>query len=238
MNATDPLVAKFYVRLALRRQARARCRMLDEGPRAAFRILGARRGNGRGRRAARRCTSIELVRDRAQPARAAADRVGAQGLRREHARARPPRAHDPVHDATGGPPKPEDGADLTSDRRARTNYWDRPYDGAWNLDARRQEPRADAAHLHQVEDGRRQPRRHDHAAPGRSSRCRRSTLDLHGLDYDLPLSATDEPLQLTLAEVHGDIDLVNEQGYDREDQGARSAAARSPARSWSSRRSA
>jgi hypothetical protein len=38
------------------------------------------------------------------------------------------------------------------------------------------------------------------------------TLDLEGLDFDVPLSQIEEPVRLTLAEVHGDIDLVNEQG--------------------------
>ncbi|MGN6110843.1 MAG: hypothetical protein ACTHU0_37420, partial [Kofleriaceae bacterium] len=38
-------------------------------------------------------------------------------------------------------------------------------------------------------------------------------LDLENLDVDVPLTAGVEPLRLTLAEVHGKIDLVNEQGY-------------------------
>src|SRR6185295_13335665 len=38
-------------------------------------------------------------------------------------------------------------------------------------------------------------------------------LDLKGVDVDVPIGKTQEPLRLTLAELHGKIDLVNEEGY-------------------------
>src|SRR6185503_143504 len=34
-----------------------------------------------------------------------------------------------------------------------------------------------------------------------------------GVDFDVSLGKTQEPLRLTLAELHGKIDLVNEEGY-------------------------
>ena len=98
-----------------------------EGPRGAVRDRARRR--------------------RARPARAAADRVGAPRLRREHARARPPaRRRCRARPTRRAAPKPSDGADAPRSSGELDNYWDRPYDGAWNLALDAQEPRPDGAH--------------------------------------------------------------------------------------------
>src|SRR3569623_805151 len=113
MDPTDPLVAKFYVRLALK-GGRTHIRILDEGPRSSFRILGE---NGLG----------------------------------------------------------------SAWAKGRTAYY--------------------ALELSTI------------ALRGPCVALPRVELNLHDLDYDIPLSKIEEPVRLTLAEVHGGIDLVNDEGY-------------------------
>ena len=204
-------------------------RILDEGPRAAFRLPGTTAlADDYRRRAARRCTSsscptIRLDRLAQLPTEWAQAR-----LRREHAEL-DAAAHTLPCATRAGRRRPKDGADLHLTGEL-LDYWDRPYDGAWNLELDGEEPRADAAHVHQVDDGRRQPRRHDRAARAVRRAAARSSSNLHDLDFDVPLSANEEPVRLTLAEVHGGIDLVNDEGYIEKTK-ALVRAARSPARS-------
>ena len=208
MDATDPLVAKFYVRLALR-SSHGRLRVFDEGPRAAFGIPVARGTNapwGKGRTAYYDIQLSEVVLDRLaqMPTDWARKDYVANTLELDlHAKT------IPCASATGAP-KPEDGADLHISGELE-NYWDRPYDGAWNLalDIKNLGPTLHTCIKSKMGGDNLGGRV---TLTGPFIALPKVTLDLHGLDYDLPLVATADPLHLTLAEVHGEIDLVNDQG--------------------------
>ncbi len=163
MDATDPLVAKFYVRFGVTAR-HGYVVVNDEGPRDAFRIPGSsprapgpgptpaseRRPAARGLPRRRPLLPLPDRADRrpAEPARAAPHRVVPQGLRGQHARARPRGAHPAVRRAAAcgrgrrrsrpalaastSPPDPAAGAQLHLTGELH-NYWDRPYDGSWNL---------------------------------------------------------------------------------------------------------
>ncbi len=175
MDATDPLVAKFYVRLALR-GGHGHVRVFDEGPRSAFALPIGHGMNGDWAKGRHAWYDIELSEVVLRPARPDADRVGAQGLRREHARARSFGAYASRARATRADRRARPTARTSSVSGELKNYWDRPYDGAWNLALDLQEPRPDPAHLHQVQARRRRTSVADHddrpvhrAAQGRRS---------------------------------------------------------------------
>ncbi|HEX3764232.1 MAG TPA: translocation/assembly module TamB domain-containing protein [Kofleriaceae bacterium] len=215
MDPTDPLVAKFYVRLAVAAR-RGTVRILDEGPRTAFRLpaRGAIGGGGAevypppGRTARYQLSLADIKLDRlAQlPAQWARRDFVANSLELElHARTLPCAV-------PGGPtPEPADGAELHLSGEL-FSYWDRPYDGAWNL-------RLDAKNLGPTVRSCIQPMIGGDKLDGTISLTGPFVaqpavgLDLTGVDVDVPLGKTGEPLRLTLAELHGKIDLVNEEGY-------------------------
>ncbi|MEO8844150.1 MAG: translocation/assembly module TamB domain-containing protein [Kofleriaceae bacterium] len=209
MDATDPLVAKFYVRLALR-ASHGRVRVFDEGPRSAFGLPIAR-GSGtlwaKGRNAMYDIELSEVVLNRlAQMPTDWAHKDYVANTLELDLRAKT----IPCKSATGGPPRLEDGADLAFSGELE-NYWDRPYDGAWNLalDIKNLGPTLHTCIKSKLSGDNLGGRI---TLTGPFIALPKVTLDLHGLDYDLPLISTAAPLHLTLAEVHGEIDLVNDQG--------------------------
>lgn len=206
MNATDPLVAKFYVRLALK-GGRTHIRILDEGPRSSFRVLG---DNGMGNEWAKgrkalyelELSDIALQRLAQLPTEWGKRDFVANTLSLAVT------AHTLPCTAN---PRPEDGADVRITGEL-LDYWDRPYDGAWNLDlaVKNLGPTLRTC-IKSTMGG-------DNlggtiALRGPFVALPRVELNLHDLDYDIPLSKNEEPVRLTLAEVHGGIDLVNDEGY-------------------------
>jgi TamB, inner membrane protein subunit of TAM complex len=215
MDPTDPLVSKFYVRLGVTSQ-RGTLRILDEGPRATFRLpaRGAIGGGGAevyppaGRRARYQLQLTDIVLDRlAQlPAEWARKDFVANTLELElHARTLPcPTVASPN-------PDPRDGATLHASGEL-FSYWDRPYDGAWNLrlDAKSLGPTLRSC-INPMIGGDQLDGTISLTGPFVASPA--IGLDLTGVDIDVPIGRTEEPLRLTLAELHGKIDLVNEEGY-------------------------
>jgi hypothetical protein len=185
-------------------------RILDEGPRAAFHIpgsqgLGDAWGKGRTAR-------YELEVDQVQIDRLA--QLPTQWPRRDYvANTLELRAHAhtvPCKTEDGIVASPKDGADIELGGEL-LDYWDRPYDGQWNLtlDVKNFGPTLRTCIKPKMGG--------DNLGgtvkiTGPFLAMPKVTLDLHGLDFDVTLSAKEEPLRLTLAEVHGDIDLVDEQG--------------------------
>lgn len=217
MDPIDPLVAKFYVRLGVTAK-KGVVRIQDEGPRDSFRLPAAPPFGGRSpspevypppQRAAKyeiALTDIRLNRLAQLPTEWPRKDFVANTLDLDlQARTLPcPTEADPH-------PDPARGAllHLTGELH---NYWDRPYDGSWNLalDAKNLGPTIRSCIMPAIGgddlDGRITLTGPFIASPAIG-------LDLKNLDYDLSLSANEAPLRLTLAEVHGKIDLVNEQGY-------------------------
>ncbi len=213
MDATDPLVAKFYVRLAVF-AAQGNVRILDEGPRAAFRM------------------PLEGIAPATQvyppPGRVAPYEIGLVDVKLNRLGQMPTEwaRHDYVANtleldlqattvACGPDAKPN--GDRTNGAQLHLTgeldgYWDRPYDGAWNL-------KLDAKNLGAtVRTCIKSSMGGDDlngtiTLTGPFVASPRIGLDLKNLDVSVPLRANEEPLQLTLAEVHGGIDLVNEQGF-------------------------
>src|SRR5262249_29851775 len=90
-------------------------------------------------------------------------------------------------------------------------YWDRPYDGSWNLalDAKNLGPTVRSC-IKSTAGG-----DNLNAAitlTGPFVAMPKIGLELHDLDVDVPLRRGEDPLRLTLAEVHGSVDMVNDQG--------------------------
>ncbi len=216
MDATDPLVAKFYVRLdvAARRGAVG---ILDEGPRTTFRLPG--RGpaggaaisetfppKGRSARYTLALTDIKLDRLAQLPSEWAHHDFVANTLELD-LQARTVPCATPEAPA----PDPRDGAKVHLSGEL-FNYWDRPYDGAWNLklDGKNMGPTIRSCIMPAVGgdqlDG-------TISLTGPFVAQPAVGLDLTGVDYDVALRKDEEPLRLTLAELHGKIDLVNEEGY-------------------------
>ncbi len=211
MNPVDPLVAKFYVRLGVTAQ-RGVLRIQDEGPREAFRIPIASPApeayppGGRKAEYAIDLTEIRLNRLAQLPTEWPRRNFVANTLEVDLEARTVPCAKD------GEPrPDPAQGARLHLTGELH-NYWDRPYDGSWNLalDAKNLGPTIRSCIMPSIGgenlDGRITVTGPFVASPAIG-------LDLQNLDYDISLSAKEPPLRLTLAEVHGKIDLVNEQGY-------------------------
>jgi hypothetical protein len=206
MNANDPLVAKFYVRLALH-GGHTQIRVLDEGPRAAFHLpgtggLGDAFGKGRKAEYELQLSEVKLDRLAELPTEWAKHDYVANTLSLALS------AHT-IPCGQGG--KIEDGADLRLTGEL-LDWWDRPYDGSWNLDlaVKNLGPTLRTC-IKSTMGG-------DNLGGTISLRgpfvaLPRVELNLHDLDVDVPLSAKEEPVRLTLAEVHGGIDLVNDEGY-------------------------
>ncbi|MEO8840903.1 MAG: translocation/assembly module TamB domain-containing protein [Kofleriaceae bacterium] len=212
MDATDPLIAKFYVRLALR-GGHGRVRVFDEGPRGSFQLPiagGVRSLNDewtKGRKAMYDIELSEVVLDRLaqMPTEWSHKDYIANTLELDL------RAHTlPCKGGDKGRGRDVDGADIHISGELE-NYWDRPYDGAWNL-------ALELANLGPTLHTCIKSKMGGDNLGGRITltgpfiASPKVTLDLHGLDYDLPLTSKAEPLHLTLAEVHGVVDLVNDQG--------------------------
>lgn len=217
MDPEDPLVARFYVRLGVTAR-KGTLRILDEGPRETFRIPDAPPY----REAA---ASPEIYPPKGRTSKYAIDLADIRLNRLAQLPTEWPRRDFvantleldleartlPCAVPGGDPPDPAQGARLHLTGELH-NYWDRPYDGSWNLalDAKNLGPTIRSCIMPSIGgdnlDGRITLTGPFIASPAVG-------LDLQNLDYDLSLSAAEEPLRLTLAEVHGKIDLVNEQGY-------------------------
>ncbi|NVB78252.1 MAG: hypothetical protein HOV81_07655 [Kofleriaceae bacterium] len=208
MNAMDPLVPKFYVRLALKGK-HAYVRVLDEGPRGAFVLPGQRMNTAwnADRKALYELELSEIVVNRlAQlPDQWGKKDYVANNLELDV------QMHTLPCKTSGAPaPTAKDGADvhLTG---SLLEWWDRPYDGKWDL----------ALAVKNLGPTLRTCIKSTMGGENLNGTIKLSgpfianpkvSLDLEGLDFDVALAQDKEPLRLTLAEVHGDIDLVNEQG--------------------------
>lgn len=213
MDATDPLVAKFYVRLGVTAK-RGTIRIRDEGPRSAFRLPYAAGGTvqeeafppeGRKPEYQVALTDIKLNRLAQMPGEWARKDFVANTLELDlEARTLPcPTTYD-------ASPDPAKGASLHLTGELH-NYWDRPYDGSWNLllDAKNVGPTIRSCIDDSVGgdalDG-------TVTLTGPFVASPKVGLAFKNLDVDVPLGAKEEPLRLTLAELQASIDLVNEQG--------------------------
>lgn len=213
MDPTDPLVAKFYVRLAVTAR-RGMVRLQDEGPRSAFRLpypgasptAEAYPPPGRKAQYQIALSDIRLNRLAQLPTEWPRRDFVANTLEIDlEARTLPCASAADTH------PDPATGATLHLSGELH-NYWDRPYDGAWNLalDAKNLGPTIRSC-IDPGIGGDSLEGKITLTGPFIASPA--IGLDLQNLDVDVPLTADQEPLRLTLAEVHGKIDLVNEQGY-------------------------
>ena len=205
MDPSDPLIAKFYVRLQLH-SSHGRVRIYDEGPRATFRVPDAGQAWGAGRTAWYDIELSSIVLDRlAQlPTDWAHKDFVANTLELDAT------MHTlPCRTEGGPPPSPKDGADIHLFGEL-ANYWDHPYGGTWNLavDVKNFGPTLRSCIKSKMGGDNLGGRI---TLTGPFIALPKVTLDLHDLDFDVPLSKT-EPLPLTLAEIHGEIDLVNDQG--------------------------
>jgi len=213
MDPTDPLVAKFYVRLAVE-AAQGTVRILDEGARSAFRMplegfapaTQVYPPPGREAMYEIGLVDVKLNRLGQMPTEWARRDYVANTLELDL-------QATTVPCATQGLPAPErkDGAKLHLTGEL-DGYWDRPYDGAWNLklDAKNLGPTVRSCIKSSMGGD---DLNGTISLTGPFVASPRVGLDLKNLDVAVPLRANEEPLQLTLAEVHGGIDLVNEQGF-------------------------
>ena len=163
MDPTDPLVAKFYVRLAVAAR-RGTVRILDEGPRATFRLPRAARSAAAAPRSTRRPGGARATSSRsptsssiASPSCPRSGRATTSSPTRSSSictparcPARPPRCRRPSR-ATA--PTPHLGRAVQLLGPALRRRVEPP--------ARRQGPRADRPVVHQPDDRRRPARRHD-----------------------------------------------------------------------------
>ena len=205
MDGTDPLVAKFYVNLALTGR-HGIIRVLDKGPRQSFRI--AAENPDRQKRHAQyqiELADIRLDRLAQLPTEWARHNFVANTLELDGT------LHTIACASEDGVPAPTtDGAEIHIGGEL-LNYWDRPYDGEWALalETKNLGPTLRTCINHKLGG--------DNLAgtialSGPFIAQPKVRLDLHDLDFDLPLRRGQDPLRLTLAEVHGEIDLVNEHG--------------------------
>ncbi len=206
MNATDPLVPKFYVRLALAGK-HSTLRIFDEGKRETFVMpggLNAQWAAGRKARYVVELSDININRLAQLPDQWAKHDYVANNLEMDIT------AHTIPCKTNGIAGNPAEGAALHLTGQL-LEWWDRPYDGKWDLalDVKNFGPTLRSCIKSNLGG--------DNLygtikLSGPFIARPKVSLDLHGLDFDIPLSAKEEPLRLTLAEVDGDIDLVNEQG--------------------------
>ena len=223
MDPTDPLIAKFYVRLAVS-SPKGLLRINDEGPRTSFRM--------------------PLLPDpRMAPVYPPRDRlarydIGLVDVKLNRLAQLPTKwpSHDFIANTLEldlaaravpcelAPGEPEDGRLIPRDKFDEkevgairltgelNRYFDRPYDGSWNLklDAKNLGPLVRSCIKRTVGGD---DLNGTITLTGPFVAAPKIGLDLKNLDFDVPLRAEEEPLRLTLAEVHGGIDLVNEQGF-------------------------
>ncbi|HEU4732429.1 MAG TPA: translocation/assembly module TamB domain-containing protein [Kofleriaceae bacterium] len=231
MDPNDPLVAKFYVRLGVAAR-RGLVRVLDEGPRSTFRLPSpGQRGTAalaeayapasRSALYQLALTDIRLDRLAQLPNEWARHDFVANTLEIDLKARTLPCAADPTRTSPFRPPMPSAGPDPRTDPRdgaqlhlsgELNNYWDRPYDGVWDLrlDGKNMGPTIRSCIKSTVGgdqlDG-------TISLTGPFVAQPAVGLDLTGVDFDVPLRRGEDPLRLTLAELHGKIDLVNEEGY-------------------------
>jgi len=219
MDPTDPLVAKFYVRLTVSAK-RGRVGIVDTGLRSAFRLPSLEPPGGaagpageevyppEGRKAwyTLALTDIKLDRLAQLPGEWGRNDFVANTLELD-LRARTLPCETDAFPA----PESRDGAELHLSGEL-FNYWDRPYDGAWNLklDGKNLGPTIRTC-IKSMIGGDKLDGTISLTGPFAASPT--VGLDLTGVDVDVPLGRTEAPLPLTLAELHGKIDLVNEEGY-------------------------
>ncbi|MBS1119265.1 MAG: hypothetical protein H6Q90_1493 [Deltaproteobacteria bacterium] len=209
MDPIDPLVAKFYVRLNVTART-GTLRLWDEGARSTFRLPYPGESETyppQGRKAEYeiKLADIKLHRLAQLPGEWPRHDFVANTLELDlEARTLPcATAKDPA-------PDPAQGATvhLTGELH---NYWDRPYDGSWNLalDAKSLGPTIRTCIKSTIGgddlDG-------NITLTGPFVASPKVGLSLKNLDFDIALQANKEPIRLTLAEVLGSIDLVNGQG--------------------------
>jgi hypothetical protein len=235
MDPTDPLIAKFYVRLGVTAPT-GRVRIFDRGPRASFRLtepfpampdLDAdldESGNdiapppvpARDARYAIALADIQLDRLGQLPTQWPRHDTVANTLELDlSARAVPCDRHkmalvNPEVAIDGNPTSAKNRASLHMSGEIN-GYWDRPYDGTWNLalDTKNLGPvvrsciksTAGGENLNGLI-----------TLTGPFVALPKVGLELHDLDVELPFSKVEDPLRLTLAEVLGSVDLVNDQG--------------------------
>lgn len=209
MDPVDPLVAKFYVRL----EATAKkgvVRLWDDGPRESFRM--PRAGESYPPPGRKPHTSyeipladIKLNRLAQLPGEWARKDYVANTLELDVEARTLPCEHPKFP-----PPDAALGASLHVTGEIY-NYWDRPYDGSWNL-------AVDGKRLGQTvrtcidSDVGGDQLEGKITLTGPFVANPKIGLAMTNLDYDVELSSEEEPLRLTLAEVEGSIDMVNEQG--------------------------
>ena len=211
MNASDPILAKFYVRLAAR-SPRAHLRIRDDGPRAAFRIPAAGEtwpAPGRDALDVLELVDVDLKRLAQLPTEWTHHDVVANTLELDLA-ARGVPCNDEGTGPAPGTPAAHDVAELHLSGELQS-YWDRPYDGAWNLalTGKNLGPVLHTCIKHKVSG--------DNlngtiTLTGPFVANPKVGLELHNLDVAIPLSPGEDPLALTIADVHGSIDLVNDTG--------------------------
>lgn len=230
MDPTNPLVAKFYVRLSITGE-RGAIRIRDEGPRTSFRlpdgyprllnVANAPSASSevyppKGRVALYELALEDIHLDRLaqMPSEWAKKNYVANTLELDLRAKTIPCVvpFDPLTMRAPEPPaKPGDEADIHLSGEL-DNYWDRPYDGSWNLklDAKNLGPTIHTCIKDAVTgehlDG-------TVTMTGPFVASPKIGFDLANVDFAVSLSKEQEPLQLTLAELHGAIDMVNEQGY-------------------------
>jgi len=212
MDATDPLIGKFYVRLGVA-AARGIMRINDEGPRMAFQLPGRPTAvvlpKQRTARYQLSLADIKLDRLAQLPSEWASHDFVANTLELDlEARALP---------CPGSPASATAAIDPNAGARLHVSgelfkYWDRPYDGAWNLklDGKNLGPTIGTC-IDPVVTGDQLDGTISLTGPFVAPPA--VGLDLTGVDVNVPLRKDEEPMRLTIAELHGKIDLVNEEGY-------------------------
>lgn len=211
MNAIDPLVFKFYVRLKALAK-RGTMRVWDFGPRAAFHIPAEGEKFGAGRDEPMyeiNATDIDLNRLAQLPTEWARKDYVANTLELEGSFRTIPCVDT---DHGNKPPDPKDGALLTVSGQI-LDYWDRAYDGSWDLTFAGKNL-APTVHTC-IKDNVRADNPNTEGTitlTGPFVTLPKVGLDLKNVDIDIPIAPKEEPVHLTLAEVHGAVDLVNETG--------------------------
>jgi len=204
LDGRDPLVQKFYFHLGVH-AAVGHVRLLDKGPRSAFRIARPDEthfvwGAGRDDYYDLEVRDVDLRRLAQVPTDWAHYNFIANSLELDGT----------IHTIPCDGGKPEDGATIHIGG-GLIDYWDRPYDGQWSIQVAADHLGATVRTCIKKTVG------GDNlggtiTVSGPFVALPRIALDMHDLDVDIPLSATEDPIRLTLAKVQGWIDLVNDQG--------------------------
>jgi hypothetical protein len=205
MDGRDPLVQKFYVHLGVHAKL-GHVRILDSGPRAAFRIphrdeANYKWGAGRDDYYDLEVRDIDLRRLAQLPTEWTHGDFVANTLELDGT------LHT-IPCGDGG--KPEDGATVHIGG-GLLDYWDRPYDGQWAFDVALDNLGPTVRSCIKKTIG------GDHMGgkitlSGPFVALPRVGLDIHDVDVDIPISAKQDPIRLEFAKLEGWIDLVNDQG--------------------------